>query len=445
MISMRIPVALILAILVLSVLAGVSVLSVAEADDPVVSTQEARAASSSIPLKGLEAQNMGSAAWIVTGAGSEPIHGGHNIHWANIACITFAYYYLASRDYSNIDASAVTGLVGVTSTSTIGFPNLTAALSAGGFSVSDITVSWTPQTLGNDIEGQDWMYDAGSQTETRYYTGGDYTVYLGGAPMIGGSLPRTTMLIDYNDTNDCFDDQISGSTDSDRPQDRSAGSSAAVQAAASAFLQDLGNNGTKFVFDSFQPAGQFQFSGSGRSGGFFEIQVGSLQAASIPVADIELIKSVSDPAPQRGDAVSYTLNVVNNGPATATNVTLRDLLPVGLTFTSAGPPSAGCVNSLQDVDCSLGDLASGASSTVFVNVQVDSNATGSLVNGGFASSTTFDNDGSNNGADVTITVNIPSAVPGITPIGLVGMAGALAVLVGWRLRRTRGRLSRQRL
>ena len=117
------------------------------------------------------------------------------------------------------------------------------------------TVSWTYQTLGNDIEGQGWMYDVGTQTETRYYTGGEYMVRLRGSAMIGEPLPLTTKLIDYNDLNNCVDDQISGFTDADRPRDLSAGSSAAIQAAVSAFLQDLGNEGTRFVFDSFQPAG----------------------------------------------------------------------------------------------------------------------------------------------------------------------------------------------
>jgi uncharacterized repeat protein (TIGR01451 family) len=288
------------------------------------------------------------------------------------------------------------------------------------------------------------MYDAGTQTETRYYTGGSYTVKLGGATMVGGTLPRTTNVIDYNDVNNCLDDQISGFTDSDRPLDKSAGAAAAVQTAAQAFLQDLGNNGTKLVFDSFQPAGSFDFSGSGRSGGFFEIQTGSLEAASIPVADVRLNKSVSTSTAERGDTVTYTLNVVNNGPATATSVTLRDILPAGLNFSSASPPGAGCVHSAQHVNCNLGDILAGASSTVFIDVQVDANATGSLVNGGFASSTVFDNDGSNNGSDVTVEVIVkPSKVPGITPIGLVGMAGALAILVAWRLSRNGMRWRKQ--
>jgi uncharacterized repeat protein (TIGR01451 family) len=379
----------------------------------------------------------------VTGADSEPIKSGHAIFWTNQQCINIAYYYIASRDYSNIDANGLAGLVGFGNITD--FPNFSAALTAGGFQASDITMQWTPQTLGNDIQNQDWMYDAGTVTETRYYTGGEYTIFLNGQPMVRGPLPKTTMLIDYNDTNNCIDDQISGFTGSDRPIDKSANSPVAVQNAAQKFLQDLGNNGVKFIFDSFQPAGQFSFAGSGRGGGIFQVDTGSLVASAIALADLQTTKSVSDAAPQRGDTVTYTLNVSNAGSATATDVVLRDTLPNGLTFVSSSPSSANCSKTQQNVSCNLGDLVVGASSTVFVNVLVDANATGSLVNGAWATSTTFDNDMSNNSADVTITVNIPSAVPGVTPIGLVGMAVGLAVLLVWQMRRKGCRGSKLRL
>ena len=82
MISVRVTMAFILAVVVLSLLAGVSVFTVAEADEPVSSPQEAKAANS-IPVKGLEAQKMGSAAWNVTGTGAaEPVKSGHAINWA---------------------------------------------------------------------------------------------------------------------------------------------------------------------------------------------------------------------------------------------------------------------------------------------------------------------------------------------------------------------------
>lgn len=303
MTSIRVSMAFILAVVVLSMLAGVSVFTVVEADEPVVSTQEARAANS-IPVKGLEAQKMGSAAWNVTGSGApEPVKSGHAINWAP-TCIIVAYYYVASRDYSNIDAASPTGIVGVPSIT--GFPNFSAALSAGGFGVGDITSSWTPQTLGADVNGQDWMYDSGTKVETRYYTGGQFTISLNGQRLLRGNMPDTTMIIDYNDTSVCIDDQISGSTTSVRPIDDSSGSPAAVQQAASAFVQDLGNEGIRFVFDSFQPAGQDEFVANDRKGAIFEIQVGRIETASIPVADVRLNKSVSTSTAERGDTVTYT-------------------------------------------------------------------------------------------------------------------------------------------
>jgi hypothetical protein len=58
--SMRISMALILAVLVLSVMAGVSALSVVEADDPVPGTDASKGIPT-IPMRGLD-PNMGVPA-----------------------------------------------------------------------------------------------------------------------------------------------------------------------------------------------------------------------------------------------------------------------------------------------------------------------------------------------------------------------------------------------
>jgi uncharacterized repeat protein (TIGR01451 family) len=52
-------------------------------------------------------------------------------------------------------------------------------------------------------------------------------------------------------------------------------------------------------------------------------------------ADLAVAKSVSDPAPNVGDIITFTVTLINNGPGAATNVTVLDLLPAGLTFVSA--------------------------------------------------------------------------------------------------------------
>src|SRR5207253_3036117 len=41
--------------------------------------------------------------------------------------------------------------------------------------------------------------------------------------------------------------------------------------------------------------------------------------------------------PNVGDAITYTVTLSNNGPNAATNVTLSDALPAGLSFVSATP------------------------------------------------------------------------------------------------------------
>ncbi len=63
-------------------------------------------------------------------------------------------------------------------------------------------------------------------------------------------------------------------------------------------------------------------------------------------ADLELGKTVSNPTPNVGDTITFTLTLTDNGPSTATNVTVTDMLPVGLSFVSATPaasydPSSG--------------------------------------------------------------------------------------------------------
>ena len=54
-------------------------------------------------------------------------------------------------------------------------------------------------------------------------------------------------------------------------------------------------------------------------------------------ADLSVTKTVSSPTPNVGDTISYTVTVTDNGPNDATNVTLGDPLPAGLTFVSATP------------------------------------------------------------------------------------------------------------
>ena len=63
-----------------------------------------------------------------------------------------------------------------------------------------------------------------------------------------------------------------------------------------------------------------------------------------PAADLSLAKTTSNPNVDVGQTTSFTLNLLNSGPDTATNVAVTDLLPAGLTFVSA-TASQGSYNS----------------------------------------------------------------------------------------------------
>src|SRR5205807_1320526 len=61
-------------------------------------------------------------------------------------------------------------------------------------------------------------------------------------------------------------------------------------------------------------------------------------------ADLVVIKTVNNPTPNVGDNLTFTITLSDNGPNTATNVQVTDLLPAGLSLVSA-TPSQGSYNS----------------------------------------------------------------------------------------------------
>ena len=54
-------------------------------------------------------------------------------------------------------------------------------------------------------------------------------------------------------------------------------------------------------------------------------------------ADLELTKTADRTTYSRWEHVIFTIEVTNNGPDDATNVTVKDAIPSGLAFTSADP------------------------------------------------------------------------------------------------------------
>jgi uncharacterized repeat protein (TIGR01451 family) len=147
-------------------------------------------------------------------------------------------------------------------------------------------------------------------------------------------------------------------------------------------------------------------------------------------ADLAVTKTdTPDPVPA-GQDLTYTIVVTNNGPATATGVTLTDAVPVSSSFRSLSTPGGwSCttpsVGSTGTVSCTLASLPSGQLSALTLRVRVDAGATvgSTITNTASVSSTVADPVSGNDSATATATVAAANTCP--TP-GKDGAGGTLS-------------------
>lgn len=124
-----------------------------------------------------------------------------------------------------------------------------------------------------------------------------------------------------------------------------------------------------------------------------------------PSIDLAVTKNDSiDPA-IAGNDLTYTIVVTNNGPSTATGVSLSDTLPAGVTFSSVVASQGTASESGGVVTGTLGDLAPAASATITLVVGVDSATRGTLSNTATVSATETDSNSANDSATATTTIN----------------------------------------
>ena len=145
-------------------------------------------------------------------------------------------------------------------------------------------------------------------------------------------------------------------------------------------------------------------------------------------ADLAVSKVASHVLILVGTDLTYSVTVTNNGPGTSTNVVLTDTLPSGVRYVSSTP---GCTESAGSVTCTLGDLASTASTTVAIVARVNATTTGTITNTVTVAGAESDPDTASNSATVASTATIPS----LSDWGLVALAFFLAGVAVWRGRR----------
>jgi uncharacterized repeat protein (TIGR01451 family) len=120
-------------------------------------------------------------------------------------------------------------------------------------------------------------------------------------------------------------------------------------------------------------------------------------------ADLVLTESASPNPVAATLPLTYTLTITNNGPATATGVTVTNALPASVTFSSASASQGTCTNTAGVVTCSLGSLASNAVATI--TIAVLPNMPGLLTNTAVVTALTMDPVASNNTASVTTIIS----------------------------------------
>jgi len=131
-------------------------------------------------------------------------------------------------------------------------------------------------------------------------------------------------------------------------------------------------------------------------------------------ANLSITKTDSpDPVPA-GSNLFYQIGIVNNGPNTATNVVLNDVLPTGPTFVSAtftgGAVQGTCTTPAVGATggtfhCTFPALTNGQGSNYSISLAVPAGSTGSISNTATVASDTSDPDTTNNSATASTAIN----------------------------------------
>lgn len=158
-------------------------------------------------------------------------------------------------------------------------------------------------------------------------------------------------------------------------------------------------------------------------------QTAAVTFTTVPSADLSITKTVVTPGPYFvSQTVTYNIAVTNDGPDTATGVTVTDVLPSGTSFVSATPSQGSC-SGTTTVTCNLGTLNNGITATITLMLQLDSG--GNITNTASVSSDVSDPTPTNDSSSSTIAA---ASVPGIPMlsdwmlIALVSMLGAIAAM-----------------
>lgn len=141
-------------------------------------------------------------------------------------------------------------------------------------------------------------------------------------------------------------------------------------------------------------------------------------------SDIETSISVNDNTALEGQLLTFTISVDNNGPKSATGLTLVNQIPLGLNFVSATESAGTYVNSTGI--WTIGSLANGATETLTVVVSVDAGTKGNQITNSIDVNTLDQTDpvSSNNTASQVIDVVNPGFPANCSEVPTLSFTGS---------------------
>jgi len=125
-------------------------------------------------------------------------------------------------------------------------------------------------------------------------------------------------------------------------------------------------------------------------------------------ADVAITKTAAPSPVAQGNLLTYTLIATNNGPASATNVTVVDVLPAVLKFVSVVTTAGTCSQAANTVTCQLGTIANAATATI--NIVVAPQSSTIVTNSVLVTADQADASPANNVATVTTLVTAPTRI-----------------------------------
>ncbi len=125
----------------------------------------------------------------------------------------------------------------------------------------------------------------------------------------------------------------------------------------------------------------------------------TVQTPVADAADLSITKTATGSV-RVGEQVTYTIVVTNHGPSTASDVSVQDVLPAGLS--RAATTTSGCAITEAALDCAPFSLTNGSSKSITI-IGTAAADYGDLTNTATVSSRTFDPDTSDNTSAAAVT------------------------------------------